>query len=125
MRRFLLYALPPIAYAAVIFALSSRTISGGPDIPGLDKVVHFTLYGGLALLCARAVNAYVGERLKAAYAGVVLALLYGISDEVHQSFTPGRQPDVYDWVADTLGAIVFVTAWYGALRLRDRQGSPE
>ena len=41
---------------------------------------------------------------------VLLALAYGISDEIHQSFTPGRSPDVMDVVADTIGAGVGVAA---------------
>lgn len=123
MRRFLLYALPPLAYALGIFALSSTTISGGPNVPGLDKVVHFLLYGGLAVLCARAVRGYSARPAIAAYAGVVLASLYGISDEVHQFFTPGRSPDVRDWVADTAGAVLCVAAWYAAVRVRQPPGS--
>ena len=35
---------------------------------------------------------------------MALASLYGATDEFHQSFVPGRDSDVLDWVADTLGA---------------------
>ena len=42
----------------------------------------------------------------------LIATLYGISDEMHQSFTPGRSPDAFDVIADavgaTLGALVCV-----------------
>jgi VanZ family protein len=37
---------------------------------------------------------------------VGLASLYGVSDEVHQAFVPGRNADVFDWVADTTGALL-------------------
>ena len=37
-----------------------------------------------------------------------IASLYGISDEFHQSFVPGRTPDVVDWLADTSGALLAV-----------------
>lgn len=35
-----------------------------------------------------------------------IASAYGISDELHQSFVPGRDCNVWDWLADTLGAII-------------------
>jgi VanZ family protein len=44
---------------------------------------------------------------------VAIALLYGITDEWHQSYVPGRSPDVRDVVADTVGAVLamLVVAW--------------
>lgn len=33
-----------------------------------------------------------------------IAALYALSDEVHQSFVPGRMPDVLDWLVDVAGA---------------------
>ena len=32
------------------------------------------------------------------------ASLYAATDEIHQSFVPGRDADVRDWFADTIGA---------------------
>ncbi|MBU4129066.1 VanZ family protein, partial [bacterium] len=43
-------------------------------------------------------------------------ILYALSDEIHQFFVPGREFDLWDLVADSLG-IVFV-----ALYLKRRQG---
>ena len=39
---------------------------------------------------------------------VLLAIgaLYGMTDEWHQMFVPGRQPDVADWIADVLGVAI-------------------
>jgi VanZ family protein len=39
---------------------------------------------------------------------VALASAYGITDELHQLFVPGRVSDPVDWLVDTLGAIVGV-----------------
>jgi VanZ family protein len=53
-----------------------------------------------------------------------LSSLYGISDELHQSFVPGRTPDVHDWIADTWGAAVAIgvlSAVAFALRRRTRE----
>jgi len=37
---------------------------------------------------------------------VILATLYGISDEVHQAFVPGRNASPWDVVADGLGGVM-------------------
>ena len=39
---------------------------------------------------------------------IVVAFLYGLSDEFHQSFTPGREPTVRDMVIDSVGAFIFL-----------------
>lgn len=43
---------------------------------------------------------------------VTICILYGIGDEYHQSFIPGRFASAADLVADTLGAVVACTAWF-------------
>jgi VanZ family protein len=54
----------------------------------------------------------------------LLATLYGVTDEVHQSFVPGRNPDWRDVVADGLGALLGagVTIAVAHLRSRGRHG---
>ena len=49
---------------------------------------------------------------------------FGVSDEVHQSFTPGRSMEIADWVADTLGATVAVLAYTRWTAYRQRLESP-
>lgn len=34
------------------------------------------------------------------------ALLYGLTDEYHQSLVPGREADVLDLLADTVGGLL-------------------
>ena len=41
--------------------------------------------------------------------------LYGLMDEVHQAFTPGRIADPLDWLADVVGALAvaaLVLLWH-------------
>jgi VanZ family protein len=69
-----------------------------------DKLLHATGYGVLALLYWWAL---AGEPLTlraTALFAILLASAYAASDEVHQIFTLGRNADVKDWMADTLGA---------------------
>jgi VanZ family protein len=105
MKRLFLWG-PVLAHMAFIFFLSSITKVG--DLPGRmsDKAAHFLVYGLLGFLIVRALSggSLTGMTAMRAITAVVLAGLYGVTDEIHQSFVPGRNPDVLDVVADTLGA---------------------
>ena len=104
----------PLAVAALIFVASSRSRVATLGTPLLnDKVVHFCVYGLLATLVCR-----LGRGWRSAALALVVASLYGASDEWHQSHVPGRAAEWADWVADTLGAataLALYTAW-GAYR---------
>ena len=52
-----------------------------------------------------------------AAAAVVVATLYGISDEFHQYFVPPRQVEVRDVLADAIGASLAAGALYAWSRL--------
>lgn len=54
----------------------------------------------------------------AVWASVLCASLYGISDEIHQIFVPGRTADPVDWLVDTCGAALGAFAAYAILRYR-------
>ena len=71
-----------------------------------DKGAHLLLYSGLGTLLVRA-RAGGWRRpvtLGIAAAAIVVATLYGISDEIHQHFVPLRQVEVRDILADAIGA---------------------
>lgn len=101
---------------AVLFWLSSLS---GSSVPGrYASVGHFLLYATLGALVYAA--AYRDGRAAAVIAvAVIFSSLYGVTDEFHQSFVPGRMPDVVDWGVDTLGACVGATAMWLLTRKRD------
>jgi len=102
--------LLPLGWAGVIFYLSSQS-GTGLELPFLhaDKWIHAGIYGVLAALFLWAVG---GNGPKALGTLVGLVSLYGATDEVHQYFVPGRSTDVWDWVADTVGALVVALLYY-------------
>jgi VanZ family protein len=105
--RFLWWWGPVVAYAAGIFIVSS--ISQPPSLPQLvtDKDVHGGLYAAFALLILRAfARRWERVTLLTALGAIVATVVYGISDEFHQSFVPGRTSDIADVVADGVGATV-------------------
>jgi VanZ family protein len=120
---------PVVLVMAVIFSASSMSDPGAPPGGLSDKAAHFAVYAALG---ASLVRALAGGRPAAMTAGrillaILLATLYGVSDEFHQSFVPERTPDVMDVAADALGAsagAVLLTAVARALTwlLRTRAG---
>jgi VanZ family protein len=103
--------LPVVAWAALIFALSSvpdlGTGLGGWDLV-LRKLAHAAEYAVLGALLQRALN-----RPALAFA---LGTLYALSDEIHQSFVPGRQGSPLDVALDAAGVAVGVALWHRAQR---------
>ncbi len=99
---------PAWATMVLIFVLSS--ISGLGPIPGGvdDGVAHALQYAVLAALLLRGLAGarWRGVKVRAAALAVLLATLYGVTDEAHQWFVPGRTAEVTDLVADALGAAV-------------------
>lgn len=108
--------IPALAWAATIFWLSSQPALPSPHVPYFDKVAHFGAYALLGGLLAFATDR---SRLPIGVA-VALGVLYGISDEVHQGYVPGRSPDVLDWAADAAGV---ATACFLYTRWRSRRAA--
>ena len=100
--------LPPIGWMALIFFLSSRTDFGALSrfsFAGSDKVAHAVIYGVLAVLVA---NAVAPARWASGFSWVV-SVAYGVTDEYHQHFVPGRDVSAGDLLADALGAALVLT----------------
>ena len=103
--------IPPVTLAAMIFIASTRSQVAGPPIANSDKMGHFAVFGMLATLVLRALCLRrAGTTLPryATWIAVLLVSIYGMTDEWHQSFTPGRSVEVGDWLADTSGALLAV-----------------
>ncbi len=100
---------PALLVMAGIWVLSSSAAPGVPidRLPFRDRGAHFLAYGTLAFFVARAALRTGHTRRLGVWAFAVhTALLWGLLDEVHQAFVPGRSPDVIDLAADGLGASV-------------------
>ena len=113
-------------YMGLIFWLSSRTINLPiPLFPNWDKVVHFIEYGVLATLLYGALkSSFPGWPLfRIACTAALAASLYGLSDEFHQSFVPGRDASGFDFLTDFVGSTVFVMgiASRGTSRLKQHR----
>ncbi len=108
-------AIPMAVVMGIIFYLSHQP--GGtfqlPQIKGLDKILHACIYAVLGLSTCFVFPFHVWrQRAALVSTGVILfCLMFGITDEIHQSFIVGRDPSGTDVVADVVGAFVAVALY--------------
>ena len=120
MQRPALWASAVLLWAALLWWLSSRVLPPmGPTFSQADKLKHL-IYFTAGSYCAARFLLLTRPNWKS-FSLTLLVILFaglvGISDELHQSFTPGRSGnDLGDILADTAGG------WLGALlALRSRR----
>lgn len=101
--------LPAVLWMGLIFFLSSRETLPRPAglSPSFEAVAgHFGAYAVLALLLFAGLGGRGRRPDRRAVIAFAIAVLYGVSDELHQSFVPGRDPSTLDVGVDALGAAV-------------------
>ena len=99
--------LPLLSMMAVIFTLSHQPGDSFtlPEIINIDKLLHILVYTLLGLTAWYALPPNWRQDHPKMAAGLVVGccLLYGVTDEWHQSFIPGRLASAADIAADTVG----------------------
>ena len=106
---FLRYWLPVLAYVTAIFVVSAQPHLTPPiRFQNADKFYHLGEYLILGWLLARAfrVSLRVPYPVMAAMMALAFGILIGASDEYSQSFVPGRDSNVLDFLADTAGLVL-------------------
>ena len=111
-----------LLYMSAIFALSS--VPGDPDPtaagvylvfawlpPHLQNLLHIPLFSGLAWLWCRTLEGRKWSGAKVAWLAFLLSLFYGMADELHQSFVPGRTANMADMLLNGVGAILGVIVY--------------
>jgi VanZ family protein len=102
-----------LIWMALIFVSSSMPQNVFPDLGSWvwPKLVHVLYFGVLALLVQ--VTLQQQRRFEPFWklvplVSILIAVLYGITDEVHQLFTPGRHARFTDVLIDGFGASLFI-----------------
>jgi len=105
--RFNVYWIISVLYMGLIFILSSFPPPMElPSFSFADKLAHLLEYGVLASLIYFALKKSRAS-VHPIFIPFLIASLYGVSDELHQYFVPGRDADLLDAVANGVGAFVF------------------
>ena len=111
--RAIILRLPALLVAGVIWFLSSQSTLPQPKgVLSWDKLQHamaFAVFAGAAGLWA-SVDFWKRRPALALLIITFVGSAYGAVDEFHQYFVPGRNCNVWDWLADTLGAVIGAAA---------------
>lgn len=121
MNNFWSYRAPALAWAMILFVLSSIPDLSSPLAVSEwdDKIEHFFAYAIFGALLVRALA--MRRRLpvvRDCTVALVLGIVFAMTDEWHQGFVPGRSMDMLDCVADAIGVIIGA---YGYLWLSQRR----
>ena len=124
-KHFFWFQFPAIAYATAIFIQSSMSYIDAPDL-GFDlqdKLFHAIEYTILGFLLRRALvfqtNQFIHEH--AAWFTILIGCTYAISDEIHQSYVPGRSAEINDAVADFVGIILVIFVYFILNQIKQRR----
>lgn len=72
----------------------------------IRKMAHFSIYTVVGLLLMSLVSTYNIKEKNRLIITLITGIIYASSDEIHQSFVPGRSPMITDVVIDTMGVIL-------------------
>lgn len=116
----IIYLIPILLYSTILFILSNQ--SKNPDFIndnyGMDKLVHMIAYSIFALLLNIALITKIESIKKRVFMVLIIGLLFGISDEFHQSFVPGREASISDLIFDLLGVCLSLLIIYLKIDLK-------
>jgi glutaredoxin len=90
--------------------------------PASDWALHLLAYAILSALTCRALGGGLHRPLqvRAAFFGALASVIYGVSDEFHQAFVPGRDSSIGDLASDAAGAALAAGILIAVTRARSR-----
>lgn len=107
---FYFYWLPVILWAILIFSLSSFSSFPKAVQPvfSFDKLAHAIEYAVFSFLLARAFGNSGKDNLKRYFRvlAIICAIVYAMTDELHQYFVPLRTASIIDFIYDSIGAMI-------------------
>jgi VanZ family protein len=120
LRTILIFWLPLVAWLLVIHNFSATPASDLPrvGIPYADKVFHTVEFFVLGVLLIRAFDKteLKVSLAKLAILAIIIALCYSGLDELYQRTRPDRSCDIFDFLADSFGALAGIVIY-----IADRQ----
>ena len=110
MKNFLYYWLPVFLYAGLIFYFSSLSTIPSVIIKIISEtlILHMIEYAILNILLFRALTNSKNNKLRnnTIFLSIIIATIYGVTDEFHQLFVPGRTFSILDVFVDFIGSLL-------------------
>ena len=103
-----------IIIASLIFYISSITVTGTGTTGYLSYIYHFTAFSYLTLFLLISITG--GKKSNLIILGILLVIIYGILDELHQYFVPGRFPSIKDILINSIGILITSLAYSKSLK---------
>ena len=109
--KIMLVYIPLVLYWIILFTATTLPGNQLPNLGISDKIEHFSAFLILSVLLNLTLLFQRKSRLFFRYAAIltiIICLLYGAVDEIHQLIIPGRSADIRDWLADSTGVFLGV-----------------
>lgn len=103
--------LPFILYWIILLGLTSYPADGIPVFGIGDKFEHLFAYLVLSIfmqLTFHFQERYINLKKNHVYYTIVISVIYGILDELHQYYIPGRFCDILDLISNIIGTLIAV-----------------
>ncbi len=111
--------LVAVLIAIAIFYISSLTFGTESEKGGTNLIAilyHILAYFFLALFLN--FSLVKGRKTKFIFIAILISLLYGVADEIHQYFVPGRNASVSDLGLDAIGTILSSLFYFVSIEFR-------
>ena len=106
-------------FMATFLFVAALKIGKVKSVPPLwHKVEHFLYYGAMTVLVAVA----YGRRY--VWLAPLTISIVGALDEWHQYYIPNRNSSVYDWMVDTVGALLAIYVYVKIMEKRRNAIAP-
>jgi VanZ family protein len=107
------YHLPPVLWALIILVAMSIPANYIPKVRifGYDKIAHIGVFIVFGILVYRSIINWQLKNLNTIQSilfSLFSVMFFGFFSEAYQHFIPGRSPDIYDFIADTIGGLIAI-----------------
>lgn len=102
---------PLVIYWLILLAATSFPTNAVPSFGVSDKLLHISAYFCLGILLNLTLlfqNKYSFLKRRSGWHTISIGIIYGIFDEIHQYFIPGRSMEFLDFTADFIGLVLAV-----------------
>ena len=104
-----IYTKFTFSYMLLITYLShmsqSSTSDYVPEYNNIDLILHFVEYAILGFFLFKSLSTDDLFNINSIYGAIFVGILFGIFDELHQNFVPGRQMSLIDVLFDSFGTL--------------------